>query len=77
MIKVMSYGAEGKEVADVQRLLQSVGSTIKVNGKYTIGRTSAVKAFQRRHNLPVTGKVDSKTLRKLKTCAKPTCRVKK
>lgn len=69
--KVMKYGAEGKEVAEMQKALQKAGSTIKVNGKYTIGMTSAVKAFQKKNKLPVTGVIDAKTKAKLMAILKP------
>ena len=71
MFKTMSYGAEGKEIAEVQKMLQMAGSTIKVTGKFNIGMISAVKSFQKKNGLPVTGKVDSKTMAKLKTYLKP------
>lgn len=70
-VKVMKYGAEGKEVAEMQKALQKAGSTIKVNGKYTIGMTSAVKAFQKRNKLQVTGTIDAKTKAKLMEYLKP------
>ena len=71
MAKVIGYGAEGKEVMEAQKLLQAYGSKIKADGKYTIGMVSAVKAFQKKHNLSATGAIDSKTMTKLKTYAKP------
>ena len=71
MAKVIGYGAEGTEVMEAQKLLQAYGSKIKADGKFTIGMVSAVKAFQKKHNLSVTGAIDSKTITKLKTYAKP------
>jgi len=71
MFKTISYGTEGKEVMEAQKLLKAAGSTITVNGKYTIGMVSAVKAFQKKNGLSVTGKIDTKTMNKLKTFAKP------
>ena len=71
MFKMMSYGAEGKEVLEAQKMLQAAGSTIKATGKYTIGMVSAVKSFQKKNGLAVTGKIDSKTMTKLKTYLKP------
>ena len=70
-IKVMKYGMEGKEVAEAQKALQKAGSTIKVNGKYTIGMTTAVKAFQKKNKLAVTGVIDAKTMAKLMAYMKP------
>ena len=69
--KVLKYGMEGKAIADAQKALQKAGSTIKVNGKFTIGMLSAVKAFQKRNKLPVTGVIDTKTLNKLNEYMKP------
>lgn len=66
-VAVIRYGAEGKDVEKLQKQLQAAGSKIKVNGKYTIGMMTAVKAFQKKHGLPVTGEVDAKTMDKLKT----------
>ncbi|MBO7450994.1 MAG: peptidoglycan-binding protein [Clostridiales bacterium] len=66
----------GAIVTDCQKLLVKAGSTIKVNGEFTIGMFSAVKAFQKKNGLPVTGKVDEKTMKALMVYAKPQ-RVKK
>lgn len=71
MFKPMVYGMEGKEVMEAQKLLKAAGSSITVNGKYTIGMLTAVKTFQKKHGLEVTGKIDAKTMNKLKTYAKP------
>ena len=65
-VAVIRYGAEGKDVEKLQKQLQAAGSKIKINGKYTIGMLSAIKAFQKKHNLPVTGEADAKTMDKLK-----------
>lgn len=61
----MAYGEEGGRVTKAQKLLAKAGSKIKVNGIYSIGMVSAVKAFQKRHKLPVTGEIDAKTMNKL------------
>lgn len=72
MIKFMlKYGDENKDVLEAQKLLKAAGSAITPNGKYTIGMISAVKAFQKKNGLVVTGKIDSKTMTKLKAAAKP------
>ena len=67
---VMVYGATGKEVERIQKILQKTGSTIKVNGKYTVGMMSAVRAFQKKNGLEATGKIDTKTMEKLEICSK-------
>ena len=72
MIKFMlKYGDENKDVMEAQKLLKATGSKIQLSGKFTIGMVSAVKAFQKKNGLAVTGKIDSKTMNKLKAAAKP------
>lgn len=61
----MAYGEAGGRVTKAQKLLVKAGSKIKANGIYTIGMVSAVKAFQKKHKLPVTGVIDAKTMSKL------------
>ena len=68
--KPIKMGAKGKAVSDIQKLLQKAGSTIKVNGEFGIGMLSAVKAFQKKNGLKVTGFIDKKTLDKLSTFKK-------
>ena len=63
--KPIKMGDKGKAVSDAQKLLKKFGSTIKVTGEFTIGMLSAVKAFQKKNKLPVTGVIDKKTLDKL------------
>ena len=70
VFKPIKLGAKGKAVSDIQKLLQKAGSTIKVNGEFGIGMLSAVKAFQKKNGLKVTGTVDKKTLDKLATFKK-------
>ena len=74
----MTYGEAGGRVTKAQKLLAKAGSKIKINGVYTIGMMSAVKAFQKKHGLPVTGVIDAKTMNKLaeydKPAKKPTTR---
>ena len=72
---VLKYGMEGKEVEKMQKALQKSGSTVKVTGKYHIGMVSAVKAFQKRNNLKVTGTIDAKTKAKLEELLKPAKKV--
>lgn len=64
-VAFIGYGAEGKDVEEMQKLLQLSGSNIKVTGKYTIGMVSAVRAFQKKNKLPVTGAIDVKTMKAL------------
>lgn len=65
VVIVMEYGDEGKIVIDAQKLLQKAGSKIQLNGIYTIGMRTAVKSFQKKHKLEVTGTIDEKTWVKL------------
>ena len=71
MFKTIKMGAKGKVVSDIQKLLQKAGSTIKVTGVFGIGMFSAVKAFQKKNGLKVTGIVDKKTYEKLTAKKKP------
>lgn len=71
MKKVIKLGAEGIDVKKIQQLLAKAGSTIKPNGVFGIGMLSAVKAFQKRNNIKVTGVVDAATFKKLEAYNKP------
>lgn len=66
----IKYGMEGREIENCQKLLQKLGSKITVNGKFTVGMISAVRAFQKKHDLKVTGEIDVETMKVLKECAK-------
>lgn len=68
---VLKYGDSGKNVADAQELLRLAGSKIKVNGEFTIGMVTAVKAFQKKNKLKITGTIDQKTWEKLLEYKKP------
>lgn len=61
----IGIGYAGKEVNEIQKQLVLAGSTIKPVKAYTIGMFSAVKAFQKKNGLPVTGVVDKPTWNKL------------
>ena len=67
----MAYGDKGPQIEEAQKLLKAAGSTIKVNGEFTIGMKSAVKCFQKKNGLVVNGIIDSKTWEKLLDFAKP------
>ena len=70
----IKYGAEGKEVKECQKALKQAGSTIQITGKFTIGMVSAVKSFQKKHGLKITGAIDAKTFLKLAEYLKPAAR---
>lgn len=65
-------GQRGKKVRKLQRRLVKAGLMRKVTGKYRKGTKRAVKRFQRRHHLKVTGKVNARTWRLLVAATTPT-----
>lgn len=65
MFKKMKINDEGVQVKEAQELLKKAGSTIKVTGVFSIGMYAAVKAFQKKNGLKVTGIIDSVTWKKL------------
>lgn len=67
----MVYGETGARITKAQKLLAKAGSKIKPNGVYSIGMVTAVKAFQKKHKLPVTGMIDARTMNKLAEYDKP------
>jgi N-acetylmuramoyl-L-alanine amidase len=69
ILKSMKIGDKGANVTKAQKLLQKTGSTIKVTGVYNIGMVSAVRAFQKKNGLKVTGVLDPKTFAKLEAVA--------
>lgn len=61
----LKMGSKGELVTQLQDLLSKAGSKIKVKGVFNIGTQSAVRSFQKKNDLPVTGVVDKKTWAKL------------
>lgn len=57
-----------KDIVKAQKWLKALGSTVKVNGRMTIGMTTAIISFQRKHQLPATGELDKNTWKELKRC---------
>ena len=57
----LKMGDKGELVCQLQDFLSRHGSNIKIIGVYNIGTYSAVCAFQRKHELKVTGKVNKDT----------------
>lgn len=57
----LHQGDKGSDVKMAQELLALAGSKVKATGEYTIGTASAVKSFQKKHGLKVTGEIDQKT----------------
>ncbi len=64
-------GQRGPKVKKLQRRLIKAGLMRKVTGKYAKGTKRAVKRFQRRHHLKVTGKVNARTWRLLVAATTP------
>lgn len=65
VMKTLKLNDKGPVVLKAQKLLQKAGSTIKATGVFTIGMLSAVRAFQKKNGLKVTGKIDARTFSKL------------
>lgn len=63
--KTIKMGDSGAKVEEAQLLLKKAGSKIQVNGEFGIGMMSAVKSFQKKHDLKVTGIIDLMTWEKL------------
>ena len=68
---------EGNDVLTAQGMLAKTGSKIKESGIYSIGMVTAVKTFQKKNGLAVTGKIDQKTWDKLVTTTKAVKRTAK
>lgn len=64
----IGYGHDGAPAREVQTLLRAVGyREIVTDGDYGMGTAVRVISFQKAHNLPQTGVVDSRTLNTLRT----------
>ena len=61
----IGYGAKGIKVKEIKRYLKKAGSGVKQDSVFDIGTVAAVRAFQKKNGLPVTGIVDKKTFAKL------------
>lgn len=57
----LQRGSKGEDVKTLQTLLAKDGSTLQIDGIFGIGTQTAVKAFQKKHNLVVDGIVGPKT----------------
>ena len=68
----LGIGDKGPKVKEAVKMLQKAGSTIKDTCVFHIGMVSAVRAFQRRNKLAVTGIIDQTTWNKLKLCSTKT-----
>ena len=61
----VKYGDKGPKVKEIKKLLKKAGSNVKQTATFDIGTVSAVRAFQKKNGLPVTGVIDAKTYKKL------------
>lgn len=64
-------GDEGDLVKDIQERLALLGSKVKVTGVFNIGTMSAVKSWQKKHNLQVSGEMSAFQYQKLTTMTDP------
>ncbi|MDO5065834.1 MAG: peptidoglycan-binding protein [Propionibacteriaceae bacterium] len=63
---LLKNGAEGDKVRDLQARLKQVGWYGKpIDGSYGEGTAEAVRGFQQKRQIPVTGEVDQRTLDRL------------
>src|SRR4051794_30145813 len=59
--QLVGFGSRGSAVAAVQSKLRSTLPSILVDGIFGPQTEGAVRAYQRAHGLPVTGRVDART----------------
>lgn len=65
--KELVLNSEGKDVLEASKLLAKSGSSLKPTSKFNIGMLSAVRSFQKKHKLAVTGIINKTTWNKLQT----------
>ena len=63
--KPIKLGEKGPIIKWLQEQLKKRGSSIQLTDKFGIGMLSAVKSFQSKNKLKVTGVIDKKTWDKL------------
>ena len=64
-IVVAKRGDKSPYVSDLQNMLIKKGAAIKADGDFGPATETAVKAFQQKNGLPITGSIDTDTLNKL------------
>lgn len=67
----IGLGDENDIVKDIQERLALLGSTVKATGKFTIGTMSAVKSWQKKNKLQITGKISAAQYKKLASMTDP------
>jgi lipoprotein-anchoring transpeptidase ErfK/SrfK len=74
-VGLMSLGASGASVVDVQNRLVSMGYWLPaVNGVFDDNMQQAIYAFQKANGLPRTGAVDAATQARFRTATRPRAR---
>lgn len=68
--RTLASGNTGTDVAELQALLLKVGYIIAKSGYFDEPTALSVESFQLNHKLPITGKIDRKTLAMLRKAAK-------
>ena len=61
----IGLGDKGEIIKDIQERLALLGSKVKVTGEFNIGTLSAVKSWQKKNKLQVSGKVSAFQYNKL------------
>lgn len=59
--QTLRRGSRGNDVKELQTILSKAGSSLAIDGIFGPGTQSAVRAFQKKHNLVVDGIVGPKT----------------
>lgn len=67
----ISMGDESEIVKDIQERLALLGSKVQATGKFGIGMLSAVKSWQRKNKLLVTGNISAFQYNKLVMMTNP------
>lgn len=72
---LLELGDRGRWVRAVQARLKQIGwYDARVTGRYAASTVAAVKGFQAKRRIPVTGQVDRRTLTRLKAMTRPPTR---
>jgi len=53
------------KILKAQQMLRKLGSAVQVTGVWSIGMKSAIRSFQKKYGLEITGELDKKTWKKL------------
>lgn len=64
-IVMAKKGDKSSYVMDLQKMLNNKGATVIVDGTFGSGTEQAVRTFQVKNNLEVTGSIDTNTLNKM------------